>query len=368
MVPGSRYNSTNAFVRAFPPPEYLTMPAVGIDISDYAIKHVLLGRRWPHFYLASYGKLNLPLGVVERGEIKDPVTLMKLLARLREEKGYLHAHMSLPEEHAYLFQMDMPEASKAEMDQMVEFHLKENVPLGADEAVFDYSVLEERRHAYHVNVSVYPSAVAREYMTVMEEAGFNLLSVELEGQATARALLSHTHLEPTLIVDVGRNQASLSMSVRGEVTFTANLETGGDFFTRAIARSLDVSFQEAERLKRTHGFRDTSESAAVFSALRPVVAEFKEAIHKHFMYWQMHADAGGVGAEQVSRVILVGGNANVVGLPEYLEASLEVPVVVGNVWTNVFSFNEYIPNMHRNESLEFATAVGLALRSLMRSG
>jgi Tfp pilus assembly PilM family ATPase len=94
------------------------------------------------------------------------------------------------------------------------------------------------------------------------------------------------------------------------------------------------------------------------------VADLADAIHKHFTYWHKHA---GVGEAQLSRVILVGGNANMMGLTEYLEAMLGVPVVVGNVWTNIFSFKEYIPDMHHTESLEFATAIGLALRSIIRT-
>jgi len=367
MVPGSRYNTDNLFVRAFPAPTYLTTPAVGIDISDYAIKHIKIGRKHPHFHLESHGRIDLPLGVVERGEIAEPETVSKLLQRIRSEYSYDYVHMALPEERAYLFQMDVPVGTRSEVEQVIEFHLKENVPLGANEAYFDYNVLEQHHNKCRINVSVYPAAIVDQYVAVVEAAGLNLLSIEIEGQATARALLSHTHLEPTLIVDVGRTQASVSMSTNGEVTFTASLETGGDIFTRAIARSLDLSFQEAEKLKRDHGFRDTEESAMVYDAIRPAIVELKEAINKHFMYWQMHATSTGIEEGDVSRVILVGGNANMIGLPEYLEAALEVPVVVGNVWTNIFSFNGYLPDMHHNESLEFATAAGLALRSLLRS-
>ncbi len=170
-----------------------------------------------------------------------------------------------------------------------------------------------------------------------------------------------------LIIDIGRNDASLSISTNGIVTFTANLETGGDYFTRAIARRLDVSFQEAEMLKRKHGFRDTKEDSLVFEGLLPVVVKFAEAINKHLMYWHMHMSIGDNGAEEVSRVILVGGNANVVGIAEYLEASLEVPVEVGDVWKNTFSYEDYIPSINANDSLEYTTAIGLAMRALMRN-
>jgi type IV pilus assembly protein PilM len=356
----------NIFLNAFPVPKYLAMPAVGINISDYAIKHVQLGRERGKTVLVSYGKIDLPLGTVERGEIKDMGTLVKLLTRTREEFGYQYVHLALPEEHAYLFQMEIPRGSAEEVQQMLEFHLKENVPIGADEAVFDYNVITEKPNAFEVNVSVYPIAIASDYVNVLRESGLTPISTEIEGQATARALLESEHTAPTLIIDIGRNEASLSISTNSIVTFTATLETGGDVFTRAIARGLDMSFQEAEKLKRKHGFRDSKEDSAVFEQLAPIMIEFKEAIRKHLLYWQMHTSAGGEKLEEVTRVVLVGGNANIEGLPEYLEEELSVPVEVGNVWKQVFDFETYTPTLHANRSMEYATAVGLALRSLVR--
>jgi len=367
MATSSLQKHGGLLLRAFPPPAYLTMPAAGIDMSDYSIKHVLLKRKGSRVVLASYGKVDLPLGTIEQGEIKDHETLVKLLSRVRKEHGYEHIQLSLPEEHAYLFQTTIPEGSSAEMEHQLEFHLKENVPFGANEAVFDYNVISTSTEGKKLNVSVYPVTIASDYVEAVEEAGFKPLSVEVEGQATARALLRPNQTAPTLIIDLGRNQAGLSISVGGMVTFTANLETGGDVLTRAIARGMDVSFQEAERLKREYGFTNTKESELVYKVLKPAVSDIMESINKHLAYWRMHARAAGDKASEVSRVILVGGNANLEGLTEYLETGLGVEVVVGNVWENVFVFDEYIPAINANQSLEFATAVGLALRSLMRS-
>jgi type IV pilus assembly protein PilM len=368
MTTNNPWRSSNVIARAFPAPTYLTMPAAGIDISDYSIKHVFLARANDQVKIVSHGKIDLPLGTVERGEIKDMDTLVKLLTRLRKEWGYEYAHLALPEEHAYLFHTSLPKGTKEEMKQILEFHLKENVPVGADEAVFDYSMIHELPEAYEVNVSVYPSSIALGYEQVFDGAGFTLLSLEIEGQATARALLPPDHAEPTLIIDIGRNEASLSISTKGVVTFTGNIETGGDHFTRAIARGMDLSFQEAEKLKCLYGFRDTKESSVVFHALLPVVTEMKESINRHLMYWHMHKSAEGRSENEVTRVILVGGNASMVGVAEYLEAELEVPVEVGNVWRNVLSFEEQVPAISQEVSLEYATAVGLAIRSLARTG
>ena len=367
MVQSSIYNQTGILARAFPAPKYLTMPAVGIDISNYAIKYVFLKRDKGAVSLSSYGKIDLPLEVVERGEIKDPVTMVKLLSRVREENHFEYSHLALPEEHAYLFQINVPKGSRAEVEQMLEFHLKENVPIGADEAVFDFSIFKENKKSYDLNVSVYPTEIASGYMQVLHEAGFKVLSLEIEGQATARTLTDPTDDAPVLIIDIGRDSASVSIPRKGDVTFTANIDTGGDHFTRSIARELNISFQEAERLKRKHGFCDISEGKMVYDGLYSEISKFAEAIRKHLMYWQMHINAGGADADDVSKVVIVGGNANIKGLAEYLEGTLEVPVEVGDIWKNIFSYESYIPNIHASVSLEYATAVGAALRSIHRS-
>ncbi len=363
----SPYSCSGLFARTFPPPTFLTMPAFGIDISDYAIKYTELRRRGTSLQLASYGKLDLPLEVIERGEVTDADTLVKLLTRLREQNDIKYAHVSLPEEHAYLFQLSLPVGHRTETEQMLEFHLKENVPIGADEAVFDYNIQQEVGGKQELNVSVYPAAIASQYVSAFEEAGITPLSIEIEGQATARALLEKSTVAPTLIVDIGRNDASLSISTNGNVTFTASLETGGDDLTRAISRTLDISFQEAEKLKRQHGYTDTMEGELVYNALLPVVAEFTSTIRKHLMYWQIHMGNSTEEYGDITRVVLAGGNANIRGLAEFLEATLEVPVEVGSVWRNIMSPEEQVPKISATESLEYVTSVGLALRSLLRT-
>lgn len=366
MKAGLQHGAKRVLAKAFPPPEYLAMPAVGIDISDLAIKYIMLERGSHTTNLRAFGKIDLPVEVIERGEIRDSATVAKQLSRIRDEHGFEYAHLALPEEHAYLFQLDLPQGGES-LEQMLEFHLKENVPIGADEAVFDYNVIKNTPETVTLNVSVYPTAIALQYIGVVEEAGIRALSVEIEGQATARALLPEDTISPTLVIDIGRNDANISISTQGSVTFTASLEMGGDDITRAVARTLDVSFQKAEQLKRKYGFTDTEESAPVFNALLPPVTKLAEAIRKHLMYWQMHMRGSADAKDDVSRVVLAGGNANTAGLPEYLEAFIGVPVEVGSVWQNVFDPGVVVPPIPARESLEYATAVGLALRNSLIS-
>ncbi len=339
------------------------MPAAGIDISDYSIKFVSLETRSYGAELVAFGKIDLPPGTVENGDIKEPGILAEHLGKLVREHHISFAHLCLPEEHAYLFQMEVPPASEGELGQMLEFHLKENVPLGPEEAIFDYVVVERPATPPFVNVSVYPAQFIAQYVEVLSEAGITPLSLEIEGQATARALVGNdegTHI----IVDVGRSEASLTIVSYGIVTFTATLENGGDSFTQAIVKGLSVSYSEAERLKREVGFVNVKEYEKLYSVLLPAVHALVEAVGKHVTYNQMHT-TGVVRTGPVSRLVLSGGNANMAGVAEYYESELDMPVTIGNVWRYVYAPNT-VPPIPAAQSLEYATAVGLALRSVER--
>ena len=64
----------------------------------------------------------------------------------------------------------------------------------------------------------------------------------------------------------------------------------------------------------------------------------------------------------VARVFLVGGGANLKGLADYIAARVQAECTRPNVWQNVCSFDDHIPPIDRRGSLQYATAIGLALR------
>ena len=91
------------------------------------------------------------------------------------------------------------------------------------------------------------------------------------------------------------------------------------------------------------------------------VSAITDEILQRFQYWQSKAAQDGLHAP-ISRGILVGGNASVRGLAEYLTEALHVPVATGDVFTNFASRDHWQPPLSYAESLAYATTVGLALR------
>ena len=66
----------------------------------------------------------------------------------------------------------------------------------------------------------------------------------------------------------------------------------------------------------------------------------------------------------VERVYLLGGSANLKGFPEYIAGKVHAQTERPDVWRNAFSFDDYIPPIDYRTSLQYATAIGLALRSV----
>ena len=87
----------------------------------------------------------------------------------------------------------------------------------------------------------------------------------------------------------------------------------------------------------------------------------RDEINKHLIYWHTHPDEEGKARPEITQIILVGGDSNLPGLPEYLSATLRIDAVVGNIWTNVTLPSHGIPELPKAASLSYGTSIGLAL-------
>lgn len=359
---------TSRVLSIFPTPAYLTTPAAGIDVSDHSVKFITFSKnRVQGRRLSEYGAMSIPKGVVVDGKVVDRKKLIEALSLFREEHKLHFVRASLPEEEGYIFPAYVPaHISNKEVRDVLEFKLAENVPLTATEAVFDFdtvrsvpSVAGQRL----VSVSAYPQSASQEYTDLFISAGLEPLSLEIEAQAIARAVVPKSFMGACMVVDVGKTRSGISV-VRGQaVRFTATVSIGGDSINDALLLARpEITEEEMVRIKNEEGLRFTGD-AAIREGFDAFAKNMTTELDRYIVYWQTHKDSkdGGVARIPIERVFLSGGNANIHGLAEYLSNELHIPVEVGNVWVNAFSLEGYVPEMPFNESLGYASAIGLAL-------
>ena len=352
---------------AFPVPAYLSMPAVGLDISDHSVKFIEFEGASSNITIKRFGTREIPDGVIVGGTIARRDELVAILSALREEYGFRFVRASLPEEPAYIFTTLVPNVSDDEVRSLLRFKLEENVPISPSEAVIDFDApkgSETNTGERLATVSVFPEKLAQDYTDLLHAAGLTPLSLEIEAQAIARAVVPHTFTGTCMAVDVGRTRSGISIISDGIVRFTTTIDIGGDVLTASIQKEIaNISSDDIVMIKNTNGLRYVGNDN-IQNAFSGFARSLRNEIERYYIYWQTHLKAKeSKGAEQpnIERVFLCGGHANVAGLDEYLSHELFLKVERADVWTNVLRIEKELPAIEKAASLGYASAIGLAL-------
>ena len=345
-------------------PSYVTLPSIGLDISDTSLKYISLAKRNQTYDLKDWGDITIPNGVLKRGEVADPQQLTAVLKECKKKTGADFVRVSLPEERAYLFETELKRNTPfKEMRSLLEFRLAENVPIPARDVFFDYSVLpfdSENSQSIKIAVTAYGKDTIQTYYEACVAAGLQPLAFEVEAQAMARAAVPQDLQGAAMLVDFGKTRTGIGIVYKNVLLYTSTIDIGGDQLSAALRKQLgETPEAELTRLKNTEGLVHGTESSAVSDALMTTMSVIKDELATRMQYW--HLRTGADADRRLKSVILCGGSANLKGLPAYLTESLGVSSKRANVWGNTFSLDEFIPEIDQRHSYGYATAVGLAL-------
>jgi len=354
----TKHHSYNRF---FPPPKYLLMSSMGLDISDRSIKYAEFNRTTKGITLGRFGEKRIPEGVIESGKIKDIRKLTDILRGMKNELGLEFVRVSLPEEQVYLFKVSLPKVAPKEIRSAIELSLEEHIPISAAEAIFDYDLIKETEKTYEIQVSALPRQVAESYLAIFKDSGLVVLSLELEAEAIARAVIKEGDKGTYMIVDFGDARTGIAIVSAGKVSFTSTVDIGGMTLTAMIEKDFKISHEEAEKMKKDQGLRRNAESRELFSVLLNGVSILRDEVNKHYVYWHTHVNESGEARPHIEKIILCGGDSNLSGLVEYLSVSMKISVECANTWTNIPLYENELPPIRFSDSLSYATAFGLAL-------
>lgn len=343
-------------------PNFLRFSGAGINISDHSVKLMDLKPQGDQLIPKQFASMSIPEGAVSSGSIEDRSAVARVLKKLRNRFGVSHVRLSIPEENGYIFNIKMPPLKESELREALSLRLPEQVPLPPDKVVFDFDITHQKENgARFVTVSVLPQEIVVEYMHICNEAGLRPLSFEIEAQTISRAVISPNNSASVMVVDIGKSRTGLFIVDSQTVKYTSTLQMGGDRLTEAVKKSMDISLEEAEELKQEEGFVKNAHTRERYTALTNAVSVFVDEINRRFGFWHTHSDEIGHKGNDIDKIILVGGNASVPGLADHIAESLDVPVEIGDVWTNAFDINEFVPELDFRHSLTYTSAIGLAL-------
>jgi type IV pilus assembly protein PilM len=347
--------------------------AFGLDLSDLSIKIALLKYDGKHIELASFGRQEIPESVIESGVIKKEEELIGLIKKtVAEAQGEKiktrNCIVSLPEKESYIRVVQLPKIKKEEISEAIKWELEANIPVPLDELYFDWQEIKRNfGQAEHseVLIGALPKTLIDPYLDVIKKAGLEPLAFEIESVATARALVKdEISADTIMIIDLGGKKTTLVVWGDNTILFTTGLPISSTELIYDIAKNLKVDKEKAKQLKFSVGLDEAKENGKVYRAMEPRILGLVGETKKYIDYVQA-SKLGRSGKQDIAKILLCGGGANLKGLPAYLSARLRVNVSVGNPWVNIFdaSSNE-LPGINFDDSLSYTTALGLALRGL----
>ncbi|MEK7090323.1 MAG: type IV pilus assembly protein PilM [Patescibacteria group bacterium] len=351
------------------PPNYLAMPSYGLDLSDRTLKFMKFRRAGGRLRIEHYGSKVIPEGLIVSGEIKKSEELSKFIRESCAPIGIKNIITALPEEKAFLRIVQLPKMEPEDIRTALEVNLAEHVPMPASDAVFDFEIASNPDSASeHIDVLlvVFPSTIVESYYNVYSAAEIAPLAFETEMHAISRAVINKEKMQSYLIVDFGRTRTSFIIVSGNQIKFASTIPTSGQDLNKAIARTFGVSLFEAEKMKKDEvDLSNPDVNRKLSESILPIISAIRDEVVNHITYWNAHSSHLHMGeSPSIKKILLAGGDSNLVGFVEYLSSSIQSPVEHINAWSNVASFDEYIPEIHFRESLSYAPAIGLALRAI----
>lgn len=309
------------------------MTRFAIDLSDTIVRLTQLERRRRSWRLHLRAEIQVPLGLIDDGDVKKPNEVTQLIKALVSAAS-IHGHdvsITLPERHTFVKLISVVPESDRRMDEAVSTALTQHIPYALDEVYWDWSRVERPNSLGQPQaiIGAAPRATVDEYLRLFSKAGLRVSMAEIESVVMARAVLGpQPPDEARIIIDLGRTRSTLILVDRGIVQFSSTLRYAGRELNRFIADELHITDQQAERAKVLFGLDPKRGRGLLRSVLAPHIDALGDAVAEVEAFYQEHF----VDHRPVTAVQLTGSGALLRGIDDELRERLDQTVIVEPSW------------------------------------
>lgn len=236
---------------------------VGLDIGTTGVRAAVVDAAKGKAVVRRYAEMPLPPAAVVAGEILDIDAVAETVAALwkRAKLPKKRVVVGSASQKLVVRQVDVPQMGESELVEALPFQVQDSIPIAVEDAMLDYIPLEEFTTPDGEPMqSILAIAVHRDVVSAIvaatEAAKLSLLAIDLQAFGLVRSVfgLEHSIEDPyQAIVDVGGSVTQLIIAKGGTARFVRMLPTGGENFTNVLVDALELSFSEADALKRRVG-------------------------------------------------------------------------------------------------------------------
>jgi len=146
----------------------------------------------------------------------------------------------------------------------------------------------------------------------------------------------------------------------GETVWIRNIPLGGNSFTKALTRELQLTFSKAEYLKRNvTSSKDVEEQKRVIMAMRPVFNDMVNEVNRSLEYYQTINRKA-----KFQKIVALGNASKLPGLRQFIAQNLGYEVARLNQFNHLIGAEVVDTQLFKDNLASFAVCYGLAIQQL----
>jgi type IV pilus assembly protein PilM len=338
---------------------------VGLDIGSSAVKAVELKPMAKGYRVAAFASEPVPPDAIVDGAIIDGTAVAEAIKRLFEAHGFKAREVaaSLSGNAVIVKKISLPVMTEQELDESIHWEAEQYIPFDIQDVNLDYQVLDgggDGKGSMDVLLVAAKKDKITDYTSVIAQAGRQAVVVDVDAFALQNAFEANYGIDlgaVTALLNAGASATNVNIVVGDQSVFTRDISMGGNAYTEAVQRELNLTFDAAEQAKRGHVVEDVS-----FEDVRPVLRATTEnlllEIQKTFDFFKTTT-----GLDRLDRIMLCGGGSRVEGFVEALHERFGTPVELLDPFKQIeFDSKRLGIEQPADVAPTAAVAVGLALR------
>ena len=338
---------------------------VGLDIGSSAVKAVELKPTAKDFRVSAFGIEPVPADAIVDGAIIDATAVAQSIKRLFEKSGFKGKEVcaSLSGSAVIVKKITLPVMTETELHDSIYWEAEQYIPFDIQDVNLDYQILDNGAAGGKSTMDVLLVAAKKEkiadYTGVIAQAGRTAVVVDVDAFALQNAYEANYGLTPgevVVLLNAGASATNINIISGEQSVFTRDVSIGGNAYTEALQRELNIPYETADQLKRGEAV-DGIEFDEARPALRAVTENVMLEIQKTFDFFKATASS-----DRIARIVVSGGASRAEGFTEMLTERFEAPVELFDPFKKITFDTKKLGSETAEAAATAAVAVGLALR------
>jgi type IV pilus assembly protein PilM len=340
---------------------------VGLDIGSSAVKAVELKASGKSYKVTAFGAEAVPPDSIVDGAIIDGAAVADAIKRLFESRKIQTSEVaaSLSGNAVIVKKITLPVMTDTELAESIYWEAEQYIPFDIQDVNLDYQILDAGdalagKSTMDVLLVAAKKEKIADYTGVIAQAGRTAVVVDVDAFALQNAFEVNYGIEPgqvVVLLNAGASATNINILQGDQSVFTRDISIGGNAYTEALQKELNLPYEQADQLKRGE-----SVDGVTFEDARPVLRAVSEnvmlEIQKTFDFFKATASS-----DRIDRIVVSGGASRAEGFLETLTERFEAPVELFDPFKRVaFDAKRFHIDDVEDVARTAAVAVGLGLR------